>query len=64
MNTEENNNIDYKIDISSPPCIKNKIREAQKYRENILTKTREAQERVDRFTIMMYQRFINETEDW
>ena len=60
MNTEENNN----IVISSPPCIKNKIREAQKYRENILTKTREAQERVDRFTIMMYQRFINETEDW
>ena len=34
------------------------------YIQNILTKTKEAQDRVDRLTIMMYQRFINETEDW
>ena len=42
----------YKIDTSSP------------YIQNILTKTREAQERVDRLTIMMYQRFIIEIEGW
>ena len=60
--TTENNNIDYKID--SYENIQNKIKKAQDYRQNIITKTKEAQERVDRFTILMYQRFINETEDW
>ena len=52
---------DYKIDTS---LIQNKIRKAREYRENMLTKTMEAQERVDRLTILMYQRFIMETEDW
>lgn len=60
--TTENNNIDYKIE--SYENIQNKIKKAQDYRQNIITKTKEAQERVDRFTILMYQRFINETEDW
>lgn len=52
---------DYKFDTS---LIQNKIRKAREYRENMLTKTMEAQERVDRLTILMYQRFIMETEDW
>ena len=51
----------YKFDTS---LIQNKIRKAREYRENMLTKTMEAQERVDRLTILMYQRFIMETEDW
>ena len=55
MNTEETNNM---IDID----IQTKIKEAQDYRQKIITKTMEAQERVDRLTIMMYHRFINETE--
>jgi hypothetical protein len=38
--------------------------QAQVYIQNILTKEREAQERVDRLTILMYQRFIMETENW
>ena len=41
-----------------------KIEARKRYRQNILTKTREAQERVDRLLMLMYQRFINETEDW
>lgn len=51
-NMTENQSDYYSIDISSA------------YIQNILIKTREAQERVDRLTIMMYQRFIMETEDW
>ena len=39
-------------------------KQAQAYIQNILTKEREAQERVDRLTILMYQRFIMETENW
>lgn len=41
-----------------------KENQAQAYIQNILTKEREAQERVDRLTILMYQRFIMETENW
>ena len=41
-----------------------KEKQAQAYIQNILTKEREAQERVDRLTILMYQRFIMETENW
>ena len=53
-NQEEEKDYDYE----------NKIKEAQNYRQNLLTKMREAQERVDRLTILMYQRFIMETENW
>jgi len=59
MNTCQEN-----IDYINSDEIQNKIREAQKYRQNILTKINEAQERVDKLTILMYQRFIMETEDW
>ena len=41
-----------------------KEKQTQAYIQNILTKEREAQERVDRLTILMYQRFIMETENW
>ena len=51
-NMTENQSDYYSIDTSSA------------YIQNILIKTREAQVRVDRLTIMMYQRFIMETEDW
>jgi len=59
MNTCQEN-----IDYINSDEIQNKISEAQKYRQNILTKINEAQERVDKLTILMYQRFIMETEDW
>ena len=41
-----------------------RVAEREAYIQNILIKTKEAQDRVDYFTIRMYQRFIMETEGW